>query len=162
MKNSPPETSYFPEMMNLLMFIIGNMFSLLNKITSHYNMWFLLLLALAISSQAAPTPSSDIEMGNGNQTINVLSPLNNRWKMPALSPTPQRNSRMKITMYWIRIVPFSQSQTLSSVSKMCELPNYPWSTLKCRINTAAANKTNVEFLQTNSQEVYRIPRWQTC
>ena len=61
--------------------------------------------------------------------------------MPALSPTPQRNSRMKITMYWIQIVPFSQSQTLSSVSKMCELPNYPWSTLKCRINAAAGRNS---------------------
>ena len=57
------------------MFIIGNMFSLLNNITSHYHVWFFLLLALAIGSQAS---SSEIKMGNGNQAMNLLSLLDSR------------------------------------------------------------------------------------
>ena len=77
MKNSPPETSYFLEIMNLLMFFIGNVFSLLTKITGHYYLWFFLLLVTVIGSHAAPTHGSDIEMGNGNQAIDALSILNN-------------------------------------------------------------------------------------
>ena len=97
MKISPPETSYFLEIMNLRMFIIGNMFSLLTKITSHYYLWFFLLLLSAIVSHAAPTHGSDIKMGNGNQAIDVLSLLNN--EMENASFVTFSTERFEVNMF---------------------------------------------------------------
>ena len=89
----------------------------------YYYVWFFFLLA-AIGSQAAPTSSSEIEMGNGNQAMNLLSLLDSRMENTSIVTYSMDRfevktfviMKMRFTMNWIQTVPSSQSGMKSAMT----------------------------------------------